>query len=63
MDEDYDGKFKVPLLSLLKMNATEWRYLLIGCFGSGLYGAYPFLYAIAFGGFNEVSSRDEVVYE
>ena len=54
-DEDYDGKFKVSLFSLLKANATEWRFLLIGCFGAGLYGAYPIFFATAFGGFTDVS--------
>ena len=46
--------FKVPFLSILKLNVPEWKYLVVGCIGSALYGAYPFLYAISFGGITDV---------
>ena len=53
-DEDYDGLFKVSFLEVLKLNVSEWNYLVVGCIGSALYGAYSFLYAICFGGINGV---------
>jgi hypothetical protein len=37
------------------MNAPEWKQLFIGCIGAGVWGAYPFLYGIAFGQIYEVS--------
>ena len=37
------------------MSAPEWKYLVVGCFGSTLYGLYPALYGIAIGGIYEVS--------
>jgi hypothetical protein len=38
------------------MNAPEWKHLFVGCIGSGLWGAYSFMYGIAFGRIYEVSS-------
>ena len=53
-DDDYDGVFKVPFVTILKLSAPEWKYLLVGCIGSGLFGAYPFLFGISFGGISDV---------
>ena len=46
----------VSFTRILKLNSPEWRYLVIGCFGAALYGAYPSLFGLAFGGIYEVSS-------
>ena len=45
----------VPYGTILKMNAPEWKELFVGCIGASLWGAYPFLYGIAFGKIYEVS--------
>ena len=37
------------------MNAPEWKELIVGAIGAGIFGAYPFLYGIAFGKIYEVS--------
>ena len=55
--DDDDGKKPVSFGFLLKLSAPEWKYLLIGCFGSILYGAFPFLYGKAYGGLFDVSSH------
>ena len=46
----------MPFWTILKMNAPEWKHLFVGCIGSGLWGAYSFMYGIAFGRIYEVSS-------
>lgn len=54
--DDEDALVKpVSFTRILKLNSPEWKYLLIGCFGAALFGAYPFLFGIAFGGIYEVS--------
>ena len=42
-------------MRILKMNYPEWHYLVFGCFGAALYGAYPPLYGVAFGKMYDVS--------
>lgn len=39
----------VSFANILKWNAPEWKFYVLGCMGAALYGAYPFLYGIAFG--------------
>ncbi|CAB4008047.1 multidrug resistance 1-like [Paramuricea clavata] len=40
------------------MNAPEWKHLFVGCIGSGLWGAYPFMYGIAFGRIYEAFGKN-----
>ncbi|CAB3994659.1 multidrug resistance 1 [Paramuricea clavata] len=40
----------ISFTKILKWNAQEWNVLVLGCIGAALYGSYPFLYGIAFGG-------------
>lgn len=39
----------VPLSRIMKMNATEWPYILLGCVGAAIQGTVIPLYAIVFG--------------
>jgi hypothetical protein len=52
---DDDGKKPISFGSLIKLSEPEWKYLLIGCIGSVLYGSFPFLYGKAYGGLFDVS--------
>jgi hypothetical protein len=38
-----------PALEILKMNKTEWHYLLFGTFGAAINGAFPFVFAFLLG--------------
>ncbi len=51
---DDDATKPVSFGSLVKLSSPEWKYLLIGCFGSVLYGSFPFLYGKAYGGLFDV---------
>ena len=53
---DDDGRKPESFKSLIKMSAPEWKYLAVGCFGSILYGTFPFLYGKAYGGLFDVST-------
>lgn len=46
---------KVSLYNVLKKNSPEWKYILLGCFGAGLFGTYPPLFGYSLGGFFDVS--------
>ncbi len=46
---------KVPLYKILQKNSPEWKYLLLGCIGSLLFGAYPPLFGYSLGGVFDVS--------
>ncbi|XP_028416784.1 multidrug resistance protein 1-like isoform X1 [Dendronephthya gigantea] len=55
---DDDGRKPVSFRSLIKLSAPEWKYLVVGCFGSILYGTFPFLYGKAYGGLFDTFSYD-----
>ena len=42
---------------ILRHNLPEYQYLLLGCFGSFLFGSAPFLFGITMGHIFEVSKR------
>ena len=46
----------MSFFKILKHNLQEFWYLVMGCIGSALYGACPFVYGIAMGGIFEVRS-------
>ena len=49
-------------MRILKQNAPEWKYLLLGCFGAVLFGAYPPVYGNTFGGIYEVRTKLDAVF-
>lgn len=48
---------------VLKMNKSEWHYILIGCIGCALYGAYPFLFAICLAGVFDTLQNNPMIPE
>lgn len=48
-EEEEEKVPTVPLSRIMKMNATEWPYILLGCVGAAIQGTVTPLYAIVFG--------------
>ncbi|XP_054737347.1 multidrug resistance protein homolog 49 [Anastrepha obliqua] len=55
-------KDKITFVQLMKMNAPEWRYLLIGCIASMLHGATFPTWAVLFGDFFGMMSDPDDAY-
>lgn len=45
----------MSLYKVLQKNSPEWKYILLGCIGAALYGAYPPLFGYSIGGVFGVS--------
>ena len=56
--EEGEAVKPMSFFKILKYNAPEFWYIVIGCFGSALFGSNPFVYGIAIGGVFEVRSFD-----
>jgi hypothetical protein len=52
----------ISFFKILGHNRSEWRYILLGCFGSFTYGSAPFLYGLIMGRLFEVSNIYLITY-
>ncbi|MPC45721.1 Multidrug resistance protein 1 [Portunus trituberculatus] len=60
-EKEKDNLPTVPLSRIMKMNSTEWPYMLAGALGSAIQGTIVPLYAIMFGEvLGSLSTADEV---
>lgn len=50
-----EEKYKISLMQLMRLNAPEWRYILMGCIAAMLHGATFPIWAVFFGDFFGVS--------
>ncbi|TMW46661.1 hypothetical protein DOY81_008256 [Sarcophaga bullata] len=55
-------KYKISLMQLMKLNAPEWRYILMGCIAAMLHGATFPIWAVLFGDFFGILSDDDEEY-
>lgn len=53
--KDKEEKYDISIGQLMKLNAPEWRYLLVGCIAAMLHGATFPIWAVLFGDFFGVS--------
>lgn len=51
-----EEKYNISVCQLMKLNAPEWRYILVGCIASVLHGATFPIWAVLFGDFFGVSN-------
>ncbi|XP_028401686.1 multidrug resistance protein 1-like [Dendronephthya gigantea] len=48
----------VSLKKVLQKNRPEWGYMLLGCIGAAIFGAYPFLFGLSLGGIYDALGND-----
>jgi len=58
----YDQPRDVSMRRMMKLNASEWPFIFLGCLFAVIHGGAQPLFGIVFGGFIGVSSNNPLMF-